>query len=620
MLPIPRIPVPLLALVVLASCRSAASHRAAADNAVSAIISEKQAEALGRAEPFTIEKPSETFRKKLLIGQALPHMGPASFGPSDLEPVPHWPEDGYPYGGAAAPPEPTPPWEGGAPYPLSLTGALEIGARNSREYQAAKESIFLAALDLDIERNRFRNIFFSTVFGRAQNDSTEDRTPDGYEGTAEAGGSRLLQSGAILAGSIAVDLAKLASGTEESSLGVFADTSITVPLLRGAGAHVVTEPLTLAERETVYAIRSFERFKSVFAVAVASSYYDVLRIDDQVKNAAENYRNLIVLGRRSQAMAGAGRLPGVQVDQAEQDELRARDRWISAQQSRDARFDAFKELLGLPPDARLELDRAELDAAERRLQELFGLGAADKPRLAPDEIPAADATVTLEPPARTGGPLEVEEERAVRAALDRREDLVVARERVVDAQRAVAVAADALRAGLTLAGSVEAGGRRGIDSATESNAKLRPERGIYTADLLLDLPLERTAERDAYRESYILLEEAVRDAQRLEDRIKLEVRDALRNLVEAREGVHIQEQAVRLAVGRVASTNLLLDAGRAQVRDVLEAQEDLVSARDDFTETVIRYRVAELELQRDAGVLVVGSDGLWTEVDLDGGR
>ena len=99
----------------------------------------------------------------------------------------------------------------------------------------------------------------------------------------------------------------------------------------------------------------------------------------------------------------------------------------------------------------------------------------------------------------------------------------------------------------------------------------------------------------------------------MEDQIKLQIRDSLRSLLESRESFHIQSLAVELALRRVASTTLFLEAGRAEIRDVLEAQEALVSARDALTAAIINYRVAELDLQRDMGVLVINDNGLWTE-------
>jgi len=595
---------PTLLLAGIAGCLSPAGHREKADRSAASIISEKQREVYGHDEPFTIDRPSETFRQKILLGQELPHTGTESYTAAELEPVPHWPEDGYPYD--KLPPEETEaPWSGPDAYVMSFTDALKIGARNSRDYQTQKESIFLAALDLDVERNNFKTLFFSTLFGGAQAD-TSPGGPDGVEGSADASATKLLKSGALLAGTIAIDLAKLLTGTKDFALGLFGDASITIPLLRGAGEFVVTEPLTQAERNTVYAIRDFELFKQTFAVDIASGYLDVLRRQDEVRNADANYRNLIVLSRRTSALAAAGQLKGIEEDQARQDELRARDGWIRAQQLYESRLDAFKLALGLPPDAKIELERTALDVLIERAKRFV---AAEGPR--PAEIPPADAPVELPPPSAQGGPLELPEGEAIRLALENRQDLRVARGMIVDAQRKVTVAADALQAGLTLEGSVTSGARRGITSATASDANL--DDLVYSASALLDLPLERTPERDAYRASFITLERSVRGFQALEDDVKLEVRQSLRDLLEARESVLIQEQAVKLAQVRVTSTNLTLEAGRGEVRDILDAQAALLDAQNALTAAMIRYRIAELGIQRGMGVLAIDADGLWQE-------
>ena len=129
----------------------------------------------------------------------------------------------------------------------------------------------------------------------------------------------------------------------------------------------------------------------------------------------------------------------------------------------------------------------------------------------------------------------------------------------------------------------------------------------------MDLALERTFERNVYRGSLIGFEQSVRDVQELEDQIKLAVRTDLSELLESRESFRIQAEAVKLAARRVASTNLFLEAGRAEIRDLLEAQEALVSAQDALTAAFVNYRVGELNLQRDLGVLQVDEQGIWQE-------
>lgn len=599
----------LLLPALLSACRSPARQLEQADRAALQIVEEKQREGLGRTEPFSIVTPEDALRRRLLLGQNLPYAAPASQGSAYLERIEHWPKDGgYLQGRQKAA---VPPWSGEEPLPLTLLGALQVGARGSREYQTAKEAVFRAALALDLERDAFRNSFAGLLESELSSERRLDRRISGVENSAVASVTRVLKTGAMLTARLGLDLVKLLTLDRSSSFGVFADGSITLPLLRGAGRHVVIEPLTQAERDALYAVWDFERFKRTFAVLLAADYLAVLQQHDQVRNAEENYRGLIASARRARRLADAGRLPEIQVDQAVQDELRARDRWVAARQDYLGRLDAFKVSLGLPADARIVLDRAELDRlGDRAGLEGEGEGAPAAERI----VPPADAPIVLEESGPEGAsPYELPEPVALALALEHRLDLEVARGRVTDAQRRVTVAADALEAELNLTGSGTLGERRTLLSAGLPDARLLTEDVRYAALLRLDLPLERTAERNVFRNSYIALERAVRDYQEQEDRVKLDVRDRLRELLEAREGVRTQTMAVAVARRRVESTELFLRAGRAQIRDLLEAQEDLLTASNALSAARVNYRVAELGLQRDMGVLQVDEKGLWTE-------
>jgi outer membrane protein TolC len=202
---------------------------------------------------------------------------------------------------------------------------------------------------------------------------------------------------------------------------------------------------------------------------------------------------------------------------------------------------------------------------------------------------------------------------ATKLALGNRLDLRVAEGKVYDAQRDVVIAADNLRAELTLLGSASMGASRTVATATSGDAKLRTNRAKYAGLLTLDLPMERTAERNAYRNSFIALEKIIRDFQKLEDTIKLSVRNELRDLLQSRESLAIQTKSVFVAEKRVKSINMFLEAGRAEIRDLLEAEESLLSAQNQLTAAVVNYRIAELQIQRDMGVLMVDSKGLWKE-------
>lgn len=589
-----------LVLSAACACHNPARVREGVDDTVRKIVAEKQMEALGHTEPFRIDDPVESLRRRLLLGQNLPRADEVSLGSSHLEPVPHWPEPER----KASPLPQAPPWQEGKPLRLGMTEALQVAARHSRSYQSAKEEVFRSALVLELERDVFRPVLTGVLESEIAADRSRDPRLSGAEQRGVARLDRRLKQGASLMAQIGVDLVKLLTLDRSSSLGIFADASVSIPLLRGAGKHIASEPLTLAEREMVYSIWNFERFRQGFAVEIASGYLGVLQQLDEAGNAEENYRQLVAATRRARRFGDAGRLPETQVDQAVQDELQARDGWISARQEYARSLDRFKSSLGLPPDASVELDRRELDSLHA-----FAAGMKEFERRTASPEPA-DAPIVLPEMDREGaGPFEMEPTAAVVLALERRLDLKVRRERITDAQRAVVVAADALRADLTLLGAGSAGERRTLASADATDARLRPERGRYSALLHIDLPLERTAEEVAYRNSFIALEQNVRSFQELEDEIKLQVRSALRDLAQSREEIRIQKKAVALARRRVESTGLFLRAGRGEIRDLLEAYEDLLSARDDLSAAVVRYRVAELELQRDTGVLEVDEGG-----------
>jgi outer membrane protein TolC len=596
-----------LAALLAVGCRSPARWRSQADGVAGKIIETTQQDVLGRREEITVDSAADTLRRRLLQGQNLPHSGPASLALRDLQDNEYWTRARHlPPGGPGEA-----RWRGDEVLKPTLVEVLQIAARNSREFQAAKDRVFRAALALDLERKGFRTTFTSLLSGLFEDSPTGTDRRYGTRGSADAGATKTFRNGTELSAAIAVDLVRLLNQERSASLGLVGDASLTVPLLRGAGRRIAMEPLRQAERDVVYAIYDFEQFKREFAVRVATQYLSVLLARGRVTNQEENYKSLVASTRRSRRLADSGRLPEYQFDQAVQNELRARESWVQARFSLEGNLDRFKVTLGLPPDARLELDDAELARLRARGSELTaGIDVADYK----GTVPAADAPVTLsEPRSENAGPLELAESTAVQQALEARSDLRVALGRVEDAQRDIMVAADNLRAELTLLGKVGIGESRSTSSTASPNASWGADTTSTSALLTLDLPFERTQERNAYRDSLIRLEQSVRDFQAAEDDVKLQVRDDLRSLMQAREGVFNQSQAVRLAERRVRSMEMLLQAGRAAIRDVLDAQDALLSAQNALISALVSYRTAEWDLQRDMGKLEVTVDGLWQE-------
>jgi outer membrane protein TolC len=235
-------------------------------------------------------------------------------------------------------------------------------------------------------------------------------------------------------------------------------------------------------------------------------------------------------------------------------------------------LDEFKIRLALPTDANVELDQNELRALE--------VSGVSEP----------DYTVNA----------------AVETALLSRLDLANRADSVDDAARKIMVAANGLEADLNLVGNaaVPSTGRTEFE-------RLQFHKGAYSFGFEADLPLDRLAERNIYRESLIALMQQQRDYDNSIDTVKLEVRQAYRQLLESAEQYQIQKNGVGLADKRVESTSLLLEAGRLTARDLLDSQTALLAAQNGLTAALIDHTIAKLKFFSDIGVLQVRPDGMW---------
>ncbi len=581
------------AVCFLPACRTPQDWKEHADRRAGKLISAAQTVENGDVEEIDIETPSDSLRRRLLLTQDIPYGSIFSLGSGYT---------GEPAQGEKLKTE---------DIELSLMDAVSIAAAGNSEYQSRKESLYRTALALDLEDHGFRSTFSGIIDSELSTSKAEgeDRV-SGSNNSLGLGVKRRFKNGVEMSGNIAVDLAKMLSAERDSAWGVLADMSVSVPLLRGSGRFVVEEPLIQAQRDLLYAVRSFEQYKREFVVSVASSYMDVLLYKKRLRNQEDNYRRAIVSTRRSRRMADAGRLQEYEFDQSFQNELSARNSWISAQSAYEGRLESFRILLGLPPESRVFPKNSELEQLSVYASSFAKMDAGDYDA---SEAQEWDEIELVEPDGSNAGPMEIDEDAAVKIALSYRPDLRTASDRVQDAERAVRIAADRLRAELTIGGRASAGERRSYGSASDGDGDFSLSRGNYSALLNIDLPFDRYAERNEYRNSLIALESAVRDYQSEEDKLKQSVREQVRGMNENRETLTIQFMAVSLAERRVESMNILMQAGRAEMNDFLDAQQSLLSAQNSLYSAIVGYRIDELNLQCQLGILDVSVAGLWKE-------
>ncbi len=144
-------------------------------------------------------------------------------------------------------------------------------------------------------------------------------------------------------------------------------------------------------------------------------------------------------------------------------------------------------------------------------------------------------------------------------------------------------------------------------------SRLQFHRGAYGLGLEADLPFDRKAERNAYRETLIALEQREREYENYVDTVKLDVRNAYRQLRQAAESYRIGLSSLDLAQKRVESTTFLLQAGRVTTRDLLDSQDALLKAQNNVTAALVDHAIAKLSFFRDIGILQVRPDGMWKQ-------
>ncbi len=237
--------------------------------------------------------------------------------------------------------------------------ALDLALLHSRDYQTQFESVYLSALTLT--GNEFE---FATQWSGG--------TGTQYTATgADLGGNRLLQTtdrlgfGRRLAGGGQFATNILNSffwdfGTNSAgSNGIFV-TSFTQPLLRGAFRHVRLENLTQAERNLLYDVRNFARFRRRFYLDTSSSFLSLLTQVQSIRNAKVNIDSLQLNLIEHQELRVMKMVSQIQVDQIFQEYQNGRLVLLAAEQNLAASLDQFKFQLGLPPWIPFEIDESLL--------------------------------------------------------------------------------------------------------------------------------------------------------------------------------------------------------------------------------------------------------------------
>ncbi len=511
-------------LLVLFAC-TAAEYRDDADRQVYGILEEASLHVTGQSKVFDIIRPEQTLRTKLVADRELQ-------------------------------------------VTLDLPEALDVAAENSREFQRRREQLYLAGLALTRAQHQF-NLVYSFNADPLVIGVGDEQLSKSLRGGLFAS-RNTPAGGSIVASFVNSYLLSLVGGGGFTESATTLGLTLTQPLLRGTGERITREPLTQAERDVIYEMRTYERFRTTFAVSVVAQYYRLLQSIQNLTAEEENVKSTKLNSERVEAWVEASRLPPSDLDRAKQDEFTAEDRLNNARNNLQAQFDNFKLTLGLPTDAIVDLD----------LNELANLLNLDVE------------------------PVEIPEQLAIEAALTRRLDFRTTVDDVEDAARQIMVAEDALRSQLDVEATIE------VPTEDGKPLKFDWKNAAWAAGFRLDLALDRLAERNNYRTALINMDVAIRAREQGEDTITAEVRDALRNLRRTFTSYKIRTEALRLSEERLERAQLLLEAGRSDTLTLVDAQRALLNERLARVGAVVDYAIARLDLLSSIEGLVLEPKGL----------
>lgn len=459
---------------------------------------------------------------------------------------------------------------------LKIEEALELMAQESRRYQTEKERLYLTTLSLTGARYEFSPQFF------ASSTASLDRSSDGERSLgvgSQIGVNQLLKSGGSLGVRLANDLLRFYTGDQSRSVVSTISVNLVQPLLRGFGRdNTAVENLTQAERNVVYAVRDFSFFQDEFAVEIVNDYISLLALKDTIRNRYTNYLSRVQATQRLEARA-KDREALSDVDQVRQAELSAKNNYVNAVASYWNALDQFKIKLGLPLSEKVSLDDQALTDVEQT-----GL------------VP-----VPLDPI------------KAYRFAVQKQLPLLNSIDQFEDSKRKIRVLASQLKAGLDLFADAS------LDSeGTTDYTKFDPDQIRAGVGVELDLPLDRLRERNSYRATLVSFESELRGLTLALDTLRDNIDRGLRTVEQRRENYLIQKSALALANRRVESTTLLLQAGRAEVRDLVDAQDAQINAQTAVTAALVAHQESRLRLMLDIGALRTDTERFWLQDHLAG--
>ncbi len=269
---------------------------------------------------------------------------------------------------------------------LDRKAAVQTALLHSREFQLEREDLYLSALDVTFQRFRFDVQFFAgnlSSFESLGRVAGGGRSRNTLSTRTDLEARKLFATGGELIVGLANTLVWQFSGPDTYTANTLLDFSLVQPLLRGGGRAIALESLTDAERALLSNVRQMERFRRGFYTQIVTGrnagpgpaggnlplgvfqpgggtsgggFFGLLEQQVRLRNQRQNVAGLQSSLDQLEAFYDAGRIDRFQVDLARQSLYNAQSQLLIETAGYENQLDAFKIVLGLPPDLDLRID------------------------------------------------------------------------------------------------------------------------------------------------------------------------------------------------------------------------------------------------------------------------
>jgi outer membrane protein TolC len=384
---------------------------------------------------------------------------------------------------------------------------------------------------------------------------------------------------------------------------------LSAPLLRGAWWGGAWTQVKLTGLESEIALEQFRRNLMDLVggppgvpldvnESIEASYWTLAARKQELEVANKSLETARVLLDQTRAQYEVGVVSRVEVTEAEAGVADREFRKITAENLyRRAQDNLVDRVYGprLSPTSRIEID--------------------------PTDRPENYVTFALDPEASTA------------RALERRPELTIARQQVEQSDIQLKFAQNSRLPQLDLVGSYGTYGLSGndpncpftqIDPVTggclitptqprnigtdfHDNQKFYfdgNDNRVWTAGAVASIPIPNRAGRANVAASELAQRRAVTQVRRVEQDIVKDVRDAVRNLASALEGVQAAERAVAASEEQLRAERIRLEHGESTPFDVLQREENLVTAESQRIAALRVYHGSVTALDRAQGTLL----------------